>query len=556
MPEIRLREQLLRRHKQLKMERSSWDTLCKDVTTFLLPYAGRYTSTDVNRGDRRDSEIIDSSATRNARVLSAAMMAYANSQARPWFALTLGDPELSEWHPVKVWLNEVTERIHRVFHVGNTYGTFHKMYDELGAFGTAASIVRPSYKFVIHHHPVTNGQFYLADNSDNDVDTCYREFQMTVAHLVEMFGLERCSQSVKNAWNNGNYDTRFPVVHAIEPRRDRDPMRRDAKNKRWRSVYIELSGNEDQVLSESGFDRFPVLAPRWDVTGGDVYGNGPGIECLGHIKQLQQQQLRKAQVLDFKTLPALQGPTSLKDKDVERFPGSFTPVDSATPQGGIKEMWRPDIDLNHLLLDIQDVRQQIRDSFYTDLFLTFTGMNDTQKTAYEISARMEEKMLILGPVTSRLYREMHGPLIQMVFEELLTGGGLPPAPEELSGAALNVEYVSVLAQAQKAIGANSMDRFMFAVGQLYAIKPDVLDKVDTDRWVEHYANRLGIDPDEIVPGEQVALIREARDRANAAKEQSALMEQQANTMNALGNTPVGANTALDAVAGLVGYAGA
>lgn len=546
-----LKKQLMSRHMAGKSGRSGWDSICREVTDYLLPYAGRYDINDVNRGDKRNTKIIDSSATRRARGLSAAMMSYNNSPARSWFTLTLADADLSEYHPVKTWLTDVTGQMHRVIASGNTYRTFHKMYDEQIAFGTAVSIVRPNFEHVLWHYPVTNGQFWLADNSMGEIDTCFREFSMTCRQMVKEFGLDAVSDGVKQAHRNGNHEVRFTVIHAILPREDRNPMRRDGMNKKFASVYFEPAGPGDAILREDGFDQFPVLAPRWDTTGGDVYGNGPGFECLGHIKQLQLMAEQEAKAIEYGVEPPLQGPSQLKDKDVDRLPGGFTPVDLANPASKVQEMWRVQLDLNHLLISKQDVRRQIDESFFADVFQAFMSMDGTQRTAEEIKARSNEIMTILGPVTASSQREMHGPFIEMLFAELLQADALPPMPVELSGAQLNIEYVSVLAQAQKAVGANNMDRFMGAVGVLAQMKPDVLDKVDSDRWVEEYADRLGVDPDMIVPGEQVALIRQKRNEVNDAKEKALMLEQQAATAKSLGTTPVGGAqpTALDALTG-------
>lgn len=540
-PEV-LRKQILSRHGALKSERTSWDSICREVTDYLLPYAGRYSLTDVNRGQKRNSKIIDSSATRYARGLSAALMSYNNSPARPWFALTIADVDRMKRHAVKVWLRESSELMHLVLQDGNTYRTFHKMYDEMIAFGTAVSIVRPDFEKVLWHYPVTNGQFVLAQSGRGEVDTCYREFTMTVAQMESEFGIENCSQPVQRAWSKQeNLDAPFSVLHAIEPRRmaDRDVMKRDGKNKKFRSVYLEPATNEKKVLREDGFDRFPVLAPRWDTTGGDTYGNGPGFECLGHIKQLQLMAEQEAKAIEYGVEPPLQVPSSLKDRDVDRLPGGQTPVDLANPASKIQEMWKVQLDLSHLQVSKMDVRAQIRQSFFADVFQAFTGMDSTRRSAEEIKARGNEIMTILGPVTASSQREMHSPFIEMLFEEMLTGGALPPVPEELFGVQINVEYVSVLAQAQKAIGANSMDRFMGMLGVLAPMKPEVLDKVDFDKWVEEYADRTGQHPDLIVPSEKVVLIRRQRDQANAAKEQALMMNQQADTTQKLAASPVG-----------------
>ena len=123
----------------------------------------------------------------------------------------------------------------------------------------------------------------------------------------------------------------------------------------------------------AGFRRFPALCPRWTVSGGDIYGHSPGMEALGDIKQLQHEQLRKAQGIDYKTNPPLQVPTSLKYRDVDRLPGGIVYNDTAGSQAGIRPLYEVQLDLNHLLQDIQDVRGRIRSTFYADLFLMLSN---------------------------------------------------------------------------------------------------------------------------------------------------------------------------------------
>jgi hypothetical protein len=104
---------------------------------------------------------------------------------------------------------------------------------------------------------------------------------------------------VRNLYDRGQYDDWITIVHAIEPRMDRDYGKLDNKNMPWSSCYFELEGPKDKFLRESGYKRFPALAPRWQVTGQDIYGSSPAMEALGDIKQLQHQQLRKAQGIDY-----------------------------------------------------------------------------------------------------------------------------------------------------------------------------------------------------------------------------------------------------------------
>ena len=92
---------------------------------------------------------------------------------------------------------------------------------------------------------------------------------------------------------------------------------KDDKNMAYGSYYFEQGADDNKLLRESGFKSFPAVVPRWGLSGGDIYGNSPGMEALGDIKQLQHEQLRKAQGIDYQTKPPLQVPAHLKNRDVD-----------------------------------------------------------------------------------------------------------------------------------------------------------------------------------------------------------------------------------------------
>jgi hypothetical protein len=317
----------------------------------------------------------------------------------------------------------------------------------------------------------------------------------------------------------------------------------------WRSVYYELGGDPMKPLRESGYKEFPALCPRWDVAGGDVYGNSPGMEALGDIKQLQQEQLRKSQGIDYMSNPPLQVPAALKNREVERLPGGITYYDANQGTQGVKTMFDVRLDLNHLLADIQDVRERVRGSFYADLFLMLANAQDTRMTATEVAERHEEKMLMLGPVLERLHDELLDPLVSRTFNRMIEANLVPPAPQELHGQQVNVELVSMLAQAQRAIATNGVDRFVNNLGAIAQFKPEVLDKFDQDIWADRYSDMLGVDPELVVASDKVALVRQQRAQAQAQQQEAAMAEQKASTAQKLGNTPTqgGGSTALDDV---------
>ena len=545
---------LLRRWQALKTERSSWIGHWREISDNLLPRSGRFFVQDRDRGMRRHNAIYDSTGTRALRVLAAGMMSGMTSPARPWFRLATSDADLMKYAPVKLWLNDATNLMLSIFQRSNTYRALHSMYEELGAFGTAATIVTPDFNNVIHHYPLTTGEYAIATNWKGEVTTLYREFQKTVHEVVAEFGYKNCSSMVQSMYSNGNLDAWVTIIHAIEPREDRDITKNDAKNMPWRSVYFELQGAQKTFLRESGFKRFPALCPRWATAGGDIYGNSPGMEALGDIKQLQHEQLRKAQGIDYKTKPPLQVPTSMKNRDIETLPGGVSYVDMAGPSAGIKTAFEVNIDLSHLLEDIRDVRERIKGSFYADLFLMLANATDSRMTATEVAERHEEKLLMLGPVLERLQNELLDPLIEITFDRIMEAGILPPPPDELQGNELNVELVSMLAQAQRAVGTNSIDRFVGNLGAVAQFKPDVLDKFDADRWADIYSDSLGLDPQIIVPAEQVQALRQQRAQAQQQAQQAALMNQAADSAQKLGSVDTSKQSALtDVTRAFSGY---
>ena len=520
---MELREKVQNRWDALKEERSSWMSHWKDISEVLLPRAGRFLPTENNRGGKAAfRKILDSTGTRALRTLSGGMMSGMTSPARPWFRLTTFNPELDESYEVKVWMSQVTSLMQMVFYKSNTYRALQMAYEELGAFGTSATLIYDDFDRVIHCHPLTIGEFAIATDSRGRVNTVYREFRMTVAMLVQEFGLANVSRAVKDMYDRGQLDEWVEVINAIEPRTERDPRKTDAKNMPYLSVYFEKSGDKGKVLRETGFTEFPAMCARWSVTGGDIYGTSPGMEALGDLCQLQQMQFRKSQAIDYKVHPPVLIPSEMKNMGTQFLPGGVIPYSNAQQAQQIRSAYMVDLDLNSLLVDIQDVRQRINEAFYRDIFMLMVNSTDKTMTATEVTERHEEKMLLMGPVLERLNAEMLDPLINIVFNKLVQADLLPPLPEDLQGQQLNVEFISILAQAQKAISTNSVDRMFSVLGNLAGMKPDIVDNVDLDFWPQWYADALGVDPRFIVSGKKVAVIREQRAQA---EQRAAAMEQ-------------------------------
>ncbi|HHT2832762.1 TPA: portal protein [Klebsiella aerogenes] len=548
-----IKEQLLKQVALLNNDRSSFEPHWRELSDFINPRGSRFLVTDVNRNDRRNSKAVDPTATLANRTLSSGMMSGITSPARPWFKLATPDPDMMDYGPVKLWLEAVQRRMNEVYNKSNLYQSLPLLYSSLGTYSTGAMAVLEDDEDVIRTMMFPIGSYYLANSARGSVDTCYRKFTMTVRQLVMEFGMSNVSTSVKGLWESGSYETWIEVIHAVYPNIDRDTGKLDSKNKRVKSVYFEVGGDNDKLLRESGFDEFPIMAPRWEVNGEDVYGSScPGMIALGQVKALQLEQKRKSQLIDKATNPPMVGPTSLKNQRVSLLPGDITYIDQVTGQDGLKPAYLVNPNTADLLADIQDTRQMINSAYFVDLFMMLQNINTRSMPVEAVIEMKEEKLLMLGPVLERLNDECLNPLIDRTFSIMARKNLLPPPPDVLQGMPLKIEYISVMAQAQKSIGLSSLSSTVGFIGQLAQVKPEALDKLDTDQAIDAFAEMSGVSPTVIVPQEQVNQIRQ--DRAQQQQQQQAMAMGMAAAQGAktLSEAQTADPSVLTAISGAVG----
>jgi hypothetical protein len=508
-----------RRLEELKAVRSPWEATWQALADYIEPTRLRLQSRQ--EGPLSRSKILDSTGTFALKTLASGMHSGITSPARPWFRLTTFDPDLKDFGPVKVYLATVEQRMREVFQKSNIYPAFHTGYGDLGQFGQSCGILVEDSKETIRMQQLLHGRFWIARDETSRATTLYRQFRWSVQRIVARFGYDACSQPIKTQWDSGNYDKTFDICHAIEPRLSRDPQKIDKRNKPFLSNYWEFDhANDDRLLEESGFDENPIIAAPWELAGEDHYALSPGQIALGDVKMLQMEQTRKLEAIDKMVRPPMTGPTSMRNNPASLLPGSVTFVDDPTGKG-----YRPAMEVNlrlsELMQDIRDTGNRINQAFYADLFLMISNMEGIQpRNSFEIAERKEEKLLALGPVLENVYNGQLAPTIDRTFNIMDRRDELPPPPPELENVELQIEYISILAQAQKAVATGSIERTAAFIGNLAGVKPDILDKFDADEAVDQYADMVGSPPSIIVADDKVKAIREAREQQRKAAQQA------------------------------------
>lgn len=526
----------------MRDNRMSWWSHWSELATYILPRRYRWlvTANQWNRGSPINGAIIDSTGTLAARTLASGMHSGLTSPTRPWFKMKISGYEND--HEVVVWLAECTRRMLEVFGASNFYTAMATMYFDLVVFGTACVIIYEDFDDIICCYTPCLGEFFFDVNAKNKIGAVGREFVMTYTQMIEMFGEENVSEDVRNAVRrDGTAKTQERVIlHLIEPNTGKDYGVVSSKFP-WREAYWEQGANTNQLLRARGYWDWPCMTPRWDVTGNDPYGRSDGMDALGDIKQLQQETRRKAQAIDKMVDPPMLADVMLKNQPASTLPGGVTYV-AGLNQGraGMAPVYTVDPKIAEMMQDIREIQNRIRITFHNDLF---TGITDLQtvRTATEIDARREEKLVLLGPVLERILGEGLGKAIDRVWGIMWRGGLLPPPPETLRGRAqdIEVDYVSMLAQAQRSLITAPIEKLWGFAGTIAGVKPEVLLKLDPFDTIDQYAEAVGAPPKIVIPSEEAQETLDAQNAQMQAERAASLVTNVVDAGKTLSDTDVG-----------------
>lgn len=538
-------EPYLRRWSALDNEYQGFDELYRQINSLLLPRRGRFIGDSDKKGLQLNQKIIDSEATWALNVLVSGLLSGVTNPARRWFRLVPSDPKLRENEAVKRWSHRVENLMYEIFSESNLYQVLPSVYEDMGCYGTAALIQLDDYEDVARFQSFPVGEYRIAQDEKYRVNSIYRKFKMTVEQIVRKYGLKKCSKVVKHAWDKKEFDKWIEVLHLIEPNDLHNENSRMAKDKKFRSVTLEVAG-DGGLLHEGGFDNFRVYAPRWHLQNPDVYGRGPGEEALGDIKQLMSQQRKKGEAIAKMVKPSMVAGTGMKNARMTLLPGDVTFSDTAKATDGFAPAYTVQPRLHEFLQDMEEVKARIRRAFHADKFMMFADMEGVQpRNDLEVNVREQEKLLVLGPVLERLNHDLLRPMIDNTFEQANAAGILPEAPPELQGQPLKIEYMSVMADAQRSQGISGLMDMASFVGNLAQYDETVLDKFDLDQAIDEFSIMRGTPPTVIRGDDRVEERRQGRAEQEAANQQMMMTEQAANAAKTLSDTDTGEGNLLN-----------
>jgi len=500
------------RQSKLESEKSGFNNRFQEVADYVCPHLEDMRGT-LQPGAKKGSKIYDGTAEGAAVLAADGIHGYHVSPAFPWFKYMMNRKKVNAVPQVKEWLQEIEFNMYMALNRSNFYSEMWPYIYDGFTIGTVPIYPEEDLSDArIIFETVHPGEIFISENKYGEIDILHRKRKRTARQLVQMFGADNLTPAVKMTYDNQPFQE-YEIIHAVFPREEYDDRMKDAKNKRFASVWLLSAGNH--ICRVSGYDFFPYHVWRYMRTGKEPYGISPAILAMADIKGLNlisKSLLGAAQLAvdPAYTVPSyLQGKVQLKPRGlnyVTNYQDRILPVNTGSnfPVG----------------IDREQAKQRaIKERFHVDTFLMLANLNEGrgQRTAYEVSELMAEKAAVLGAELGPLNMQLDQ-ILDHVYNIENSAGRMPRPPDILVVMAgedpylrFDPVYMGPLAQAQRErFQKEGIRKFFAEVSPLVQLKPEALDILDADKTFRILADSNGV-PEEILKGpEEVASIRQAR----------------------------------------------
>lgn len=551
-------EQICKRFDKLKSngERVNYEAHCEEVARVVIPrktgFVGEQTA-----GAKRANKLLNSTGVWSNEMHAAGLHGFATNPAAKWFGLSMTDPRQNEDPEIKKYLSDVEEIMWaRMYAPGtNLITALHENYLDLGAFGMCG--LHTDYNEKDNHltfEARAISGMVVAESNKGIIDTVYRWFTWTVRQCIQEWGKDGVSPATLKKHNEGLHDDPVKVLHAIFPREKvtSEHGEDDARNMPIASIYIEHG--ERHELEHGGYPEMPYAIARAGKISGEVYGRGRGMLALPDLNMLQSKEHTIIKAGQKAVDPPQLINNSGYINPLKLIPGGVTKV-RGNPRDTVMSMPFTG-DLGYGMQDIQQLETRIMNIFHVD---QMQFVNDANMTATEIRQRTQERMRLLGPMLGRLESELLGPLVNRVYGLLYRLKLLPEPPAQFIGSDFTVQYVSPIAQAQRAVEIDTWHQFVESLG-VYLEAPETaaafFEQYPLENVAPHFAKLLNLDPDLSASDEQKQAAAQQQEKMQMAQmAQPALQGAQAvNQLSQAGaNLPgavEGAQSVGDAAAGM------
>lgn len=498
-------------------------------------------------------------------VASSGFQSHLTNPARKWFALGSGvgapqDETAGHDGSTRGWYDDATAVVEKVLAASGTYNALHEAYRQLVLLGRCCILRTEDLRTIVRHTTLIPGTFAFGFDEAGEVDSVVRKFALSPAECVAVYGRDLCDDTLLDLADRGDDSQKQVIWQLIERHRDGlgHPLGDEAvrtldipPEHAWRSIHFSEGSFKRKILRVAGFKRSPILAPRYSVSGGNLYGVGIGKRMLPSAVGLQTATRMLYEAVAQCVRPPVNAPAEMKEARISLGPGG---VNYYTTSGSgqatvVSSVYATRPDLQAILLTKNDMEQRLARGFLNHLFMSLDQIRERAKTAYETEQVLIEARQVLGPVITVWDKELLDPLVMGVFEACVEAGVIA-VPEEIAQGGISPQYTSLIHMAQRATGLNNMQTFLQIVGGVAQLSPEAIDNLDGDGTLAMAASMLQVPERMLRQPSEVQSIREGRAQAQQAQAamqaemaQTQMAQAQAGIVKELGALPSGNDAA-------------
>jgi hypothetical protein len=546
---IQIIREIKSRQTFLELNRKMWDTLWEEISQHLYPLREDVDQTAIT-GEKQGREIYDGIGQYSHGVLTDGIYGHLINPAIRWMKFQMRQRSLNEVRNIRIWLDEVEEYLYGVLIDSTFYDDMHMFFQDYTGWGTGyINIDRDPRTRKLMFTTLHPGQMYINSDIYGMTDTVHRKVKLQARQAKQLFGLENLTAEQQQTYKENPFRELPDFIHAIYPRDEFDPRRRDVLNMPFASVWINPNvreGDPKGIVKHSGNSTMPIIVGRYRRSGREEYGRGPGMDAL--IDMMGANLLNKMMlgVAEKAVDPPMAIPAEMKGKENfgPRGPNYFTHPDMKP--SAIETTGQYQIGLERE----EQKREAVRRAFHVDFFLLLQGAQ-RQMTAEEVIQRQSEKATVLGPMVGGLTKTLDA-IIDRVFELEMKAGNLPPLPPEMEDLGvedveIDIQYLGPLAQMQKKMFQIAGIRSALAeVGPLAEAVPGVIHNFNTDKIAREVWVASGAPERLLNTEEEVESMRASEQASAEAQEQLANLDTAASATQKLAQADASSGGQIDA----------
>jgi len=422
------------------------------------------------------------------------------------------------------FLENVASEVYYTLNKCNFYDQCFPAFKSSGVFGTSLMLEEEDIEDEVRFFNMPLKQVVIVEDARGRVIEYYIEFEYTALQAATRWGKEALRTELQQELE-ARKDKKHKFLLFIGKRFARDVRSEHKSNLPIQALWIDVEGRE--TIEEGGYHTFPAMCHRFDKRPFSSWGFSPAMKALPFARLLNAVAKTNLRAMMKRTDPPIAIPDNAFIMPFNANPRSVNYYKKTIMEGGAKDIFAfanygdPTFGMNA----VEYYAQKVKTLMFNDIFLAFEGITKQMQNP-EVFERINEKMTLLGPAVGRWTAEVSNPIIIRTIDILYRRGRLPELPDEMiDNPAYEIDYVSMLAQAQRRSELNSLITALTLTGQMAAYSPEIIDGIDPDKTREEVWGITGAPVKVLRADDEVQKIRETRGQQQAKAQELMMLQE-------------------------------